>query len=93
MNSPHIGFHSDRLHPDADNPREVAFAEQWLKINTQALSKPLLEYLLSEYPTERDAQVAATVVQWLGTNVGMSFIRDVMEREPKVATWLKELGD
>lgn len=93
MNISHIGFHSNRLHPDADNPREVAFAEQWAKINHRHLSRPQLEYLIPDNFTERDAQVAATVIQWLGTNVGMSFIRDVMEREPKVATWLKELGD
>lgn len=31
-------------------------------------------------PTERDRIVAATVVQWLGSNCGMSFIYETMKR-------------
>lgn len=30
------------------------------------------------YPTERDRIVAATVVQWLGSNIGMGYLREAL---------------
>lgn len=35
---------------------------------------------IPEELTQRDARVAATVIQWLGTNVGDSFLRAVRKR-------------
>lgn len=38
-------------------------------------------------PTERDAVVAETVIQWLGSNVGMSFLCEVFkDEEPNYST-------
>jgi len=87
---PHLGFNSDRLSEAADNPREVAFAQQWSSLNMPVarIGTPLLQHLIGEKFTGRDAMVAATVIQWLGSNVGMSFIQDVAAAEPKVAAWL-----
>jgi hypothetical protein len=84
---PHVGKSSDRLHPDADNPREVAFAMEWSDLNDHKKRKPTLAYLLDGF-SDRDAEVAATVIQWLGSNVGMSFLEDVIKREPKIKEWL-----
>lgn len=33
---------------------------------------------LSETPSDRDRVVAATVIQWLGTNVGRAFLEDAL---------------
>jgi hypothetical protein len=84
---PHVGKSSNRLHPDADNPREVAFAMEWSDMNDHKKRKPTLAYLLDGF-SDRDAEVAATVIQWLGSNVGMCFLEDAIKREPKIKEWL-----
>lgn len=38
------------------------------------------QYPLGIQPTERDAVIAATVIQWLGSNVGLSFIREALNK-------------
>jgi len=65
----------------ADNPSERLFYEAWLKENEHS---SVLEYLMStdEYGrrqpvSERDEQVSATVIQWLGSPVGRAFLRSV----------------
>lgn len=70
----HVGFSADRL---SREPREKVFAEAWKKIN----SKPYVtfEYLIP-YPTERDATVAATVMQWLGSPVGFDWLEDTLNK-------------
>jgi hypothetical protein len=81
------------------NPMEKAFARAWEKQNVNMLNGRLdgsgtLDYLLAEDPnrpmgevTERDREVAATVVQWLGSPVGENFVIRVLKRkyliEPK----------
>lgn len=76
----HKGLSVNRLQ---DNPLEKAFAETWEEYNGQFNQ---LAYMLSEdnkldweNVSDRDAQIAATVIQWLGSNVGQAFVRDVME--------------
>lgn len=77
----HQGLHTNRLTKAADNPREVAFAEEWEKENSSAFhNRPTLEYLLGMPAGIRDTTVAATIVQWLGSNVGMSFLRNALGR-------------
>jgi hypothetical protein len=82
---PHVGKSSNRLHPDADNPGEVAFAMEWTKAQTESHQ---LAWLLGNNFSDRDAEVAATVIQWLGSNVGMCFLEDVIKREPGIKEWL-----
>ncbi len=75
----HTGLRAYRLKDDGPSTlREKAFAELW----QQEQESHLLEYLLGSdnqkgNVTERDAQVAATVIQWLGTAVGQSFMEKV----------------
>ena len=70
----HRGLHTYRL---ASNPDEAKLAKAWAKLNEG--NYPLLGYLLSidnrcEDFSERDAAVAATIIQWIGTPVGKEFI-------------------
>lgn len=81
----HQGLHTNRLTKAADNPREVAFAKEWQKENIpggMTETDYTLDRLLwdTSEPSERDAVVAATVIQWLGSNVGMSFLRNALAR-------------
>jgi hypothetical protein len=74
----HIGKHNHRL-GDKLNIEELEFAKAWQKINDQG---NILEYLMSKDNRPREAngdqiEIAATVVQWLGSHVGQSFLRDL----------------
>ena len=72
----HVGF----FHPRTE--REVvekAFADLWAEENDQKQNRKLLQYLVKE-PTLRDAQVAATIIQWLGSEVGSHFLSTVIEK-------------
>jgi hypothetical protein len=78
----HRGLHFHRLEKRRGNPEEVAFSEAWEKENERG---NVLAYLLQcgsqngrpPDPSERDASVAATVVQWLGSPVGRQFLEDL----------------
>lgn len=84
------GLHSHRLQPGQNNPREVAFAEQW---DFEQVNNQILNSLVGLGPhkeiTDRDKEVAATLMQWLGSNVGMSFIIESMRREPEIRKFLR----
>jgi len=90
----HVGLYSSRLDLKQDNPREIAFAAQWAKEQKQGR---ILFHLLPN-ASQRDAEVAATIIQWLGSNVGMSFIEEVLDSSPEVRKFIvssvkrKELG-
>ena len=88
----HVGLHANRLDPRADNPREVAFARQWAKENdhdecTRCSAGNILRTLVPD-AKQRDATVAATLMQWLGSNVGMCFLGDVIHDSPEVRRWI-----
>jgi hypothetical protein len=79
----HTGYNAHRL---ADNPTERVFAEKWEEINTEG--RDTLAWILNTFNTqngrqemgfvsERDAKVAASVIQWLGSPVGQSWLQDV----------------
>lgn len=78
------------------NPRELAFYEQWMKENEplsyinkghgilqdlfiestgQLFSRKTIEVI-----NNRDRMIVATVIQWLGSNVGMSFLHEALKR-------------
>lgn len=79
------------------NATEAVFSVAWAMENSD---RPLLPLLLMPDPgsshrppppiCQRDATVAATVVQWLGSNVGMCFLRDVLEH-PEFASMVETL--
>lgn len=67
-------------HRFRDNPEEKRFAEAW----DEAQRGKTLAYLLctgdQRFPveaTEREHEVAATVIQWLGSPVGQAWLRDL----------------
>lgn len=89
------GCWNGRLTPAAGNPREVAFAEQWLEENDPTNRRFMLNNILAPVDhngqpqrgymaSARDREVAATMIQWLGTNVGMSFLQMVATRSPQI---------
>lgn len=75
----HQGLSPHRL---KDNPPEKEFAEAWRLHNERGRT---LDYLL-HHPvsgglavesTEREDEIAATVIQWLGSPVGQHFLEDL----------------
>lgn len=84
MKHKHVGLAAKRLDPKQDNPRELAFALQWQQENDQS---DLLVSLLGK-AGRRDREVAATVIQWLGSNVGQSFIGEAAKRSAVLKTSL-----
>lgn len=92
------GFHANRLNPEAGNPREVAFLEQWREEHEHSDLLPQLVCLEPDnrpgsvgmygFPpmrqarelTEHERRVVSTVIQWLGSNIGMSFIEASLHR-------------
>lgn len=71
----HEGLHLQRF---SDNPMEKAFHDAWLAENSGDRTD-LLAYLLGDgvksvEVSDRDARVAATVIQWLGSEVGQHFL-------------------
>ena len=74
-----IKHHGVSRHRLLQNPLEQKFADGWEK-----MAPTTLGYLLCgqdsnfhDY-TERDAEVAATMIQWLGSPVGESFVREIL---------------
>ena len=69
------------------NPVEKKFAEAWDEMNDLSRQGSLgtLNWLLAEDPnwpkdgevTPRDRMVAATVIQWLGSNLGQYFLGQI----------------
>lgn len=84
----HKGLHYDRIEANNINRNglERAFAEGWIaeqkKWNTLTiLLDDVREIGHSGHPepSVRDKQVAATVVQWLGSNVGRAFVEEIFK--------------
>ena len=74
------GINKHRLE---SNPLELRFAVNWLKVNRD---NQILKYILDRKPTNRgdytptktEEEVAATIIQWLGSPVGQGFMEGVM---------------
>lgn len=71
------------------NPDERLFAEAWQEENkTDTRGADVLTHLLHtghqpasmKLPTKRDYQIAATMIQWLGSPVGNEWVRSVLAR-------------
>ena len=79
----HIGLWSKRLE---FNIAEKVYAEAWQKENgLNSCTRPMLAGLMNtevgsfRHITQRDAIVAATVIQWLGSNVGRCFVKECQQ--------------
>ncbi len=78
------GLHRYRF---KQNPMEKKFADAWEEQNQNDYGT--LNYLLSvdsNHPasvTDREREVAATVIQWLGSPCGLSLVKSVLQTEHK----------
>lgn len=82
----HKGFHEIRL--TQNNPREGAFSTKWKEGNNRPNGFQLVQMLIPEC-TERDTEVAATIIQWLGSNAGMCFLSNIIRESSEIRRWLK----
>lgn len=81
----HKGHNYQRLYRER---LEKIFADEWRELNSgTGRGHGPLAYMLAEdrnkprnEVTDRDAMVAATVIQWLGSNVGQCFLNTVMSK-------------
>lgn len=79
------GLNFNRIRTRKDDPRfseEWKFKEAWDQLNAKG-RYPAVDLILgdgSAYPAStslRDKQVAATIIQWLGTECGQAFLKNV----------------
>jgi len=82
----HVGYDKHRLDVNYPENGERALAEAWVKQNADRGSSGFLG-LLVPAPDQRDAKVAATIIQWLGTNIGSAFLASVMRQSPEFANY------
>ena len=69
------GLDARRLDPEQNNPYEIALHDAWVEENAAYDRDDLLEKLFPEETiTYRDKKIAATVIQWLGTNCGRGYL-------------------
>ena len=66
------------------NNTEEAFFKNWDNLNMKGKNPKFMDLLFRDKHdkikmTVRDRFVVATVIQWLGSNIGMCFLRDVMK--------------
>jgi len=68
-----------------DNPQEKIFYDKWMERHISRFHSgySMVDYLLAKDPnrpnreaTDRDELVAVTIIQWLGSPVGMSFLEE-----------------
>lgn len=80
MKLKNVGYNAHRLHKDLGNEREIIFAKAWdehLKYSTSALANILGKENYSQL-TDEDIKISATIIQWLGSNCGVWFLRDIL---------------
>lgn len=73
----HKGINAYRLQ-DTGNRKEIVYAKAWRELNR--LEPDFLKKLLGREPTENDAEIAATVIQWLGTKSGANMVEDCLKK-------------
>ena len=85
-----IGKRTHRLQSES---LEKSFADKWNETNR---NDSILGYLLSDTVNEKtciephDREVAATLIQWLGSNCGLSLLRSVLKLD-ELDGWDKHL--
>jgi DNA-binding phage protein len=78
----HRGYAYARINRDQDwrdTQREAAFAKSWEAINEHSDHglTPAMRNLVPNH-TQAQASAAATVVQWLGSDIGFDFLRQAL---------------
>ena len=75
----HRGISTHRF---KDNPLEEAYAKEWERQAPNTLGWLICRtHDQNANYTERDAEVAATMIQWLGSPVGSSFVQAILESQ------------
>jgi hypothetical protein len=90
---------SHNLHrlKDPINYKEDVFLKIWRKNYNNSV--PTLMYLLGEGNTpsydisDRDKEVAETVIQWLGSNCGQYFLKEVEEKIKQIEKEKRKKND
>lgn len=63
------------------NPLEARLAKSWAAANDHSPQLPAVMHDLVPGFSQRDAEVAATLVQWLGSEVGFAFLSQALAEE------------
>lgn len=87
----HRGIWHNRTEPDYGY-REKVFADKWADENQlDCCTNSTLNMLMNgkginsfKTITQRDADIAATVIQWLGSNVGACFVDECLREIDKL---------
>lgn len=75
-------------HRYKNNPQELKFAEVWQKLNDRDYINKgkTIDYILNkgdekfvDICSERDQEVACSIIQWLGSPIGQGFLYSVKE--------------
>lgn len=76
-----LGFRPERALHDS---LEASLAQEWFeraKQDPDMINKILFDPSHPDKtPTKREAQTAATVFQWLGTNIGYAFLTSALDK-------------
>jgi hypothetical protein len=85
---PHVPVkrYQERLAYNDGVNAEAYFLDAWQMENRPRAGSrdiSILEHILGDRPTFRDAEVAASVIQWLGTNVGGSFFNKLVRLQAR----------
>lgn len=83
MSSPHRGYLHQRIQ---NNALEAAFAQMWEDSNENG---DLLHMIVGDLEkfTRRECYIVASVVQWMGTNVGMGFFETALNQCGHTIHW------
>ena len=74
----HEGLNAQRLKRE---PTEQAYAEAWAERAPTTLGYLLCGQDRTKHDySQRDAEVAATIIQWLGSHVGECFLAEVQNK-------------
>lgn len=73
----HKGLNAWRLN-DSSHRKEITFAKVWRDLNKN--EPEFLSALLGREPNQIEAEVAATIWQWLGTARGFRLIEETIKK-------------
>ena len=101
----HRSLHQKRLKNYGHVNPEAIYAAEWKRMNREwpdllgLILAPedgrrdlLTKQILPAYVTRRDAVIAASIVQWLGTNVGGGFVRRCEQKVKEACAKKTEIG-
>lgn len=103
INTTNIGTHFDRINyrpKGSERPyvnEERVFFEQWDDANVQRpwlnSGRDILFCLMGREPTKEERTAAATVIQWLGTNIGRCWLHETLGKAGYVVKADKQAHD